>query len=297
VDRFDEMRVFIRIAERKSFTLTAEDLLIPKSTVTNLLKRLEERLNTRLVERTTRQVKLTHDGESFYKRCSQLLSELDEMENLFLNSMPTGLLRVNLQGTLAKYFVVPYLGEFLAQYPDITMHVAEDDRQIDLVNEGVDCVLRAGELVDSSLIGKRLASLQQATVASPCYLKKYGMPKTITELKRHKAIGYSLDVKSKPTSLDFTSGKKLTSVDLETSITVAGADLYTGTALAGLGLIQVPRYRIVNELQAGKLVEVLPNQPPPSMPVSALYPSNKHLPSRTRVFLEWLVVRFQNCAT
>ncbi|MFT2091734.1 LysR substrate-binding domain-containing protein [Paraglaciecola sp. 2405UD69-4] len=294
MDRFDEMKVFIRIAERKSFTLAAEDLLLPKSTVTNLLKRLEKRLNTRLIERTTRQVNLTPDGARFFTRCANLLSELDEMENLFLSSSPKGLLRVNLQGTLAKHFVVPYLDTFLTQYPEISMHVAEDDRQIDLINEGVDCVLRAGELSDSSLIGRRLTSLTQATVASPYYLEKYGTPNSLAELKHHKAIGYSLDTKSKPTSLDFISSKDLFSFEMNTSITVAGADLYTGSALAGLGLIQVPRYRIGQELEAGKLIEVLTNFPPPSMPVSVLYPSKKHLSSRTRVFIEWLTLRFRN---
>lgn len=293
MDRFNEMAVFIRIAERKSFTLAAEDLLIPRSTVTNLLKRLEQRLNTRLLERTTRQVKLTHDGEIFYERCTRLLSDLDEMENLFSQTSPKGVLRVNLQGTLAKFFVVPFLNEFLAKYPGITLHVAEDDRQIDLVNEGVDCVLRAGELLDSSLIGRRLTALEQVTVASPDYLQQQGVPKTISELKRHKAVGYSLDAKSKPTELDFISGKKQISIDLATSIIVAGADLYTGAALAGLGIIQVPRYRIASELKAGVLQEILPDNPPPVMPVSALYPSSRHLSSRTRVFLDWLVKQFQ----
>ncbi len=293
MDRFNEMAVFIRIAERKSFTLAAEDLLIPRSTVTNLLKRLEQRLNTRLLERTTRQVKLTHDGENFYERCTRLLSDLDEMENLFSQTSPKGVLRVNLQGTLAKFFVVPFINEFLAKYPGITLHVAEDDRQIDLVNEGVDCVLRAGELLDSSLIGRRLAALEQVTVASPDYLQQQGVPKTISDLKRHKAVGYSLDAKSKPTELDFISSKKQISIDLATSIIVAGADLYTGAALAGLGIIQVPRYRIASELKAGVLQEILPDNPPPVMPVSALYPSSRHLSSRTRVFLDWLVKRFQ----
>ncbi|GAB2708571.1 LysR family transcriptional regulator [Aliiglaciecola aliphaticivorans] len=293
MDRFREMQVFVRIAERKSFTLAAEDLLLPRSTVTNLIKSLEARVNTRLFERTTRQVNLTHDGELFYLRCSELLTDLDEIENLFSPASPSGLLRVNLQGTLAKHFVMPFLNKFLTQYPNITMHVAEDDRQVNLVAEGVDCVLRAGELTDSSLIAKRLATMQQVTVASPDYIAKYGSPTKIGDLKRHKAIGYSLEAKSRPTSLDFMSGKKLISVDLATSIIVAGADMYTCASIAGLGLIQVPRYRIAKELTAGTLVELLCNYPPPNMPVSALYPQNKHLPLRTRVFVDWLALQFQ----
>lgn len=293
MDRLNELRVFTRIAERNSFTLAAKDLLIPRATVTNLLKRLEKTLNVRLIERTTRKVTLTYEGEIFYERCTRLLSELDEMENLFQQSAPKGILRVNLQGTLAKYFVVPFLNEFLEQYPEITLHVAEDDRQIDLVNDGVDCVLRAGELRDSSLIGKRLATLRQVTVASPEYLKRMGIPQSINGLKHHKAIGYSLDAKSRPTALDFKVDQKIVSIDFATPVIVAGADLYTGAALAGLGIIQVPKYRIAKELATQKLIEIMPANPPPTMPVSALYPSNKHLTSRAKVFLDWLAQQFQ----
>lgn len=292
MDHLNELKVFVRIAERNSFTLAAEDLLMPRATVTNQLKRLEKRLNVRLVERTTRKVKLTHEGEVFYQRCVSLLSDLDDMESLFQQSVPKGILRVNLQGTLAKHFVVPFLNDFLTQYNEITLHIAEDDRLIDLVNEGVDCVLRAGQLADSNLIAKRLALLTQVTIASPDYIARSGMPNSIDELKHHKAIGYSLDAQSRPTGLDFMVGKNCVGVDLATSVIVASADLYTGSALAGLGIVQVPRYRISKEIQNGELIEILPKYPPPPMPVSVLYPSNKHLSLRTRVFIDWLSSRF-----
>ena len=170
MDRFQEMQVFVRIADRCSFSLAAEDLQIPRATVTNLIKRLEHRLGVRLLERTTRQVHMTHDGEAFYHRCARLLADLEETENSFRDVPPKGLLRVNLQGTLAKYFVVPALGDFLTQYPDITLQMGEDDRLVDLVREGVDCVLRAGRLQDSSMIGRQVALMEQITVASPAYL-------------------------------------------------------------------------------------------------------------------------------
>ena len=292
MDRFKEMQVFVRIAERRSFTLAAEDLFIPRTTVTNLIKRLEVRIGTTLLERTTRQVNLTHDGEVYYHRCIKLLAELEEIEHSFSNASPKGVLRVNLQGTLAKHFVMPALHEFLEQYPDITIHIAEDDRLIDLVKEGVDCVLRAGELQDSSLIAKRLAIMQQTTVASPKYIKEYGTPIHLGDLIQHRTVGYSLDALSKPATLDFMVEKKKKSIQLATLATVAGAELYTSAALTGLGLIQVPKYRIINELKKGKLIEVLKNFPPPSMPVSVVYPQNRHLPSRTQVFMQWLTTKF-----
>src|SRR6202161_4904653 len=148
MDRFEEMRVFVRIAERQSFTQAADDLQIPRATVTNLLKRMEERLGTRLLERTTRTVRLTHDGEAYYRRCVRLIADLEEAEASFSNAAPKGLLRANLQGTLARHFVVPALPAFLARFPDIELTIGEDDRLVDLVREGIDCVLRAGDLQD-----------------------------------------------------------------------------------------------------------------------------------------------------
>ncbi len=157
MDRFEEMRVFVRIAERGSFSKAAEDLRIPRPTVTNLIKRMEARLGARLLERTTRQVRLTNDGEAHYRRCLRLLADLEEADGAFLDTAPKGLLRVNAQGTLARFFVMPGLPGFLARYPDIVLHLGEDDRLVDLVREGVDCVLRTGALQDSSLVGRQIA--------------------------------------------------------------------------------------------------------------------------------------------
>jgi DNA-binding transcriptional LysR family regulator len=167
MDRFEEMRVFVRVAERQSFTRASDDLQIPRATVTNLIKRMEERLGARLLERTTRTVRLTPDGQAYYGRCVRLIADMEEAEGSFSNLAPKGLLRVNLQGTLARHFVVPTLPAFLARYPDIELTIGEDDRLVDLVREGIDCVLRAGTLQDSSMVGRRVAQLQQVTVASP----------------------------------------------------------------------------------------------------------------------------------
>lgn len=292
MDRFQEMQVFVRIADRSSFSLAAEDLQIPRATVTNLIKRLEKRIGTRLLERTTRQVRLTHEGDAYYHRCVRLLSDLEETESFFRNASPKGLLRANLQGTLAKHFVVPALGDFLAQYPDITLHVGEDDRLVDLVREGVDCVLRAGALQDSTLIARQVAQMEQVTVASPAYLERHGVPMTLEDLQSHFAVDYVSSATGRPTSLDFLVGKDVVERHLKARISVTGADLYTGAALSGLGLVQVPRYRIAKELAEGRLLVVLPETPPPLMPISVLYPQNRQLSARVRVFTQWLAQRF-----
>ncbi|MGV2905725.1 LysR family transcriptional regulator [Achromobacter sp. AGC25] len=288
MDRFQEMQVFVRIAERRSFSLAAEDLQIPRATVTNLIKRMEKRLGARLLERTTRQVRLTQDGEAYYQRCVRLLADLEEADGAFLNTAPKGLLRVNAQGTLAKYFVMPGLPGFLERYPDIVLHLGEDDRLVDMVREGVDCVLRAGALQDSSLVGRQIALMPQVTVASPAYLARFGTPASLEALQGHRAVDYLSSATGRSMPLDFMVDGRRVLVRPASVISVTGAELYTGAALAGLGLAQVPRYRVERELAAGHLRIVLPHTPPAPMPVSVLYPQNRQVSARVRVFTQWL---------
>ncbi|MGO4154913.1 LysR family transcriptional regulator [Cupriavidus sp. YAF13] len=288
MDRFQEMQAFVRIAERQSFTQASEDLGIPRATITTLIKRMEHRLGARLLERTTRTVRLTHDGEAHYRRCVRLIADLEEAEGSFRDTAPKGLLRVNLQGTLARHFVVPVLPDFLALYPELEIHIGEDDRLVDLVREGVDCVLRAGNLQDSSMVGRRVALLEQVTVASPAYLARYGEPADLDALPAHRAVNYISSGTGKAVPLEFTVAGRVTAVQLAAAISVTGADLYTGASVAGLGLVQVPRYRVARELREGRLQVVLADLPPPPMPVSVLYSQNRQLSSRVRVFVQWL---------
>ena len=292
MDRFQEMQVFVRIAQCGSFSQAAEDLQIPRATVSNLVKRLERRLGVRLLERTTRQVRTTQEGDNYYRRCLRILADLEEADSAFQNKPPKGLLRVNLQGTLAKHFVMPNIQDFVSRYPDISLHIGEDDRLIDLVKEGVDCVLRAGLLQDSSLIAKPLANMEQITVASPAYIKQYGLPTSTESLKHHQAVAYLSSVAGMDTSLDFIIDGKVMVFPLRSTVSVTGAELYTEAALAGLGLIQVPRYRVATHLEEGSLQHLLTEFTVPTMPVSVLYPQNRQVSARVRVFIDWLSEQF-----
>jgi DNA-binding transcriptional LysR family regulator len=289
MDRFQEMQIFVRIVERRSFTQAAEDLLIPRATATNAIKRLEHRLGTRLLERTTRAVAPTQDGAAYYERCVRLLADLDEAEDAFRGSEPAGLLRVNLQPTLARWFVFPALPAFLARYPRIQLHVGEDDRLVDLVREGVDCVLRAGQLHDSSMVARRAADLEQVTVASPAYLARFGPPAALADLVHHQAVHYVSTATGRPYPLEFVTPAGLKLATPPGVVSVTGTEAYAAAALAGLGLVQVPRYRIAAQIADGQLVEVLADMPPPTFPVSVLYPHARQLSARVRVFAEFLV--------
>ena len=290
MDRFDAMRLYTRIVDLGSFTRAADDLQLPRATVTLAIQQLEKRLGTRLLQRTTRHVSPTPDGTAYYARCQRLLADLEETESAFsTTTAPRGLLRVDLQGTLARRFVLPRLGEFCTRYPGVELEIGMGDRLVDLVREGMDCVLRSGELSDSSMVARRVALLPQLTCASPAYLAMHGVPDSIEALQRgHRAVNFLSTRSGKRLPLDFVVDGVARTLQLKGTVTVNDADAYIACCEAGLGLVQVPRYRVAQQLAAGTLVEVLPQWRPAPMPVSVLYPQHRQLSPRVRVFVDWL---------
>lgn len=293
MDQVKAMKVFVRIYERSSFTLAAEDLKMPRATLTHTLNQFEAWLGTRLLERSTRRVRPTLDGEAYYQRCLQLLAQLEEAELAFRTVAPKGLLRVDLQGILAKYFVIPALPTFMARYPEIELSISEGDRFVDLISEGVDCVLRAGTLGDSALIGRRVATLRQVTCASPAYLRQYGEPKKLAELSAHRAVNYVSRTTGKLFPFEFMVRGHLEEVSIAGALSVYGAEIYTASAVAGLGIIQCPHYHMAELIEQGVMCEILSETPPPPMSVSVLYPHNRHMSPRVRVFVDWLAEIFE----
>jgi DNA-binding transcriptional LysR family regulator len=287
MDRFDAMRVFARVVERRSFTLAAQDLGLPRSTVTDAVKQLEARLGVRLLERTTRHVGPTLDGEAYHRRCIALIAELEDAEGAFGGARPKGLLRLEVQGTLARHFLLPGLPGFLAQYPDIEISMSESERWIDIIREGVDCVLRFGKLPDSDMIARRLTVLERLTCASPDYFRRHGLPRDVDALEGHRMIGLRSLTTGAVRPLDFVAGGALRNVSLPTTISVTGTESYLAAAQLGLGLVQVPRFHAAADLQRGSLIEVLANCPPAPTPISLLYPRSRQLSPRVRVFVDW----------
>ncbi|MBB2205636.1 LysR family transcriptional regulator [Gluconacetobacter takamatsuzukensis] len=292
MDRIDTMRVFARVVERRSFIRAAEDLGLPASTVTDAVKTLEARLKVRLLHRTTRQVRATLDGEAYYQRCLTILDDIEEAESAFSGTRPRGVLRVDVQGAQARRLIVPALPHFFAAYPDITLYLSETDRFIDLVREGVDCALRTGEPKDSDLIARRVALLPEVTVASPAYLDRFGTPERWNRLDGHRMIGFHSSATGGVLPLEFMAEGTLRTVMLPSVLTVNGADTYKAAALQGLGLIQVPRYAVAQNLADGTLVECLPDTPPSASPVYVLYPRNRQLSLRVRIFIDWIATLY-----
>ncbi|HCT7987620.1 TPA: LysR family transcriptional regulator [Serratia liquefaciens] len=287
MDRIDAMRLFTRVVEQRSFTQAAQDLNLPRSTVTDAIKQLEARLQVRLLQRTTRHVSPTLDGEAYYQRCLTILADIEDAEMAFAGAKPRGLLRIDVHGTLARHFLMPELPEFLTQYPDIELFMSEGDRLVDPVREGIDCVVRVGKLKDSDMVARRLGELEEVTCAAPDYLQRFGTPHSISELEGHRMVGFRSSASGTLMPLEFTVAGQTRQVTLPCTVSVSASESLVAAARMGLGIIQVPRYHLRDSLDNGSLLPLLPQFPSTPMPVSLLYPRNRQLSPRVRVFIDW----------
>lgn len=297
MDKFEAMRVFTRVVERRSFTRAAEDLRLPRSSVTDAIKGLEARLGVRLLVRTTRQVSPTLDGEAYYQRCVNLIADLEDAEGAFAGTKPKGLVRIDVHGTQARHFLLPGLAKFLDTYPGLQLHISEVHQPIDMVREGYDCILRAGPLSDSPLISRKLAELNRGTFASPAYIERFGMPQSLDDLDQHQIIGLFAPDASNVSPFVFMDCGKAREITPPSIVTVTGPETNVACACLGIGLIQVPRYRVAPELSQGTLIEVLSSYPPTSLPVYVLYPHSRQLSPRVRVVIDWMAEQFHLRAT
>jgi DNA-binding transcriptional LysR family regulator len=290
MDHLDALHLFTRIVEQRSFGRAADQLDVPRATATHAIKQLEARLSTRLLERSTRHVRPTPDGEAFYERCVHVLSELDDAEASLRHaaSNPRGILRVDMHGTHATGIVLPRIREFRERYPNIDIVISSEDRLVDLVREGIDCAIRGGAVRDSSLVARRLAIIPEVTCASPDYLARFGTPQHPSELAAHQAVQFFNSSGGRAYPFEFTIDGKVREVELKGWLTVNYAESYVVAARNGCGLIQLPRYHIEDDLRSGHLIEVLADFSGPGFPVTALYPHRRQLSPRVRIFLDWV---------
>ncbi|MCA8932044.1 MAG: LysR family transcriptional regulator [Rhodospirillaceae bacterium] len=288
MDRLDSMRLLVRVIDRRSFAAAAADLGVPRSTATEGIRRLEARLGARLLDRTTRHVAPTPDGEAYCRRCLAILAEVEEAEGALRGAEPAGLLRIDAHGTLTRSFLLPHLPAFLARYPQIALQIGQGDRLVDLVREGVDCVIRAGEPGDTSMIRRPLGAIREATVASPAYLARHGVPATPDDLAGHEMVGFVSSRTGAVMPLEFTDADGVREITLASRVTVNEAETLVGLARLGFGLIQAPRYRFADDFARSTLVEVLADHPPTPTPLAAYWPQNRQLAARVRVFVDWV---------
>ena len=291
MNRIDAMQVYVRVAEMASFTKAAGSLGLPKASASMAVQQLEAELGTQLLLRTTRKVQMTQDGQRCYERCKTLLADLDELGAMFQHAPQSlrGRLRVDMNSRIARHQVIPRLPQFLREHPHIEVELSCTDRRVDVVGEGFDCVVRVGTLEDSSLVARRLGRFRIVNCASPDYLAAYGTPRELNDLARHRLIHYVATLGQRPPGFEYMDGPHCRYVPMQGVFTVNGIDAYEAGCLAGLGIIQAPQLGVSQMIEAGALVEVLPQYRAEPMTVSLLYAQRRNVSARVQVFMDWLV--------
>ena len=290
MNTLEAMQIFVRVAEHASFTRAAESLGVLKATVSVAVRELESSLGTRLLHRTTRKVQLTLDGQAYYGRCKELLSEVDNLQAMFQQSGESlrGRLRVDMPSGIARLYVIPQLRQFLQAHPQIEFELSSTDRLVDPVQEGFDCVMRAGAPRDPQLIARSLGRLILINCASPDYLRRRGAPQTLADLAEHDLIHYVSTLGAKSEGFEYHESGEYRTLPMSGRVVVNNSDAYNAACLAGLGLIQAPEIGVREHLARGVLVEVLPRYRAEPMSLSLLYAHRRNLPKRVRMFMDWV---------
>jgi DNA-binding transcriptional LysR family regulator len=297
MDRFDQYRVFAQVADMGSFIKAANALEVPRASVSAAIQQLETQLGVRLLHRTTRQVRLTADGEQLLQRVRPLLAEVEDIDQLFHagQRQVSGRLSIDAPSRIARRLIAPALPSLLRRHPRLELLLSSTDRAIDLVQEGVDCAVRIGMLEDSSLVVRPLGHIALINCASPDYLREQGEPRRPDDLASgHWTVGYASPKTGRELPWEYLAEDGAAQVaQVPARVVVNNAESYIACCLAGLGLIQIPRFDVQHLLDAGKLVEVMPAFRAAAMPVSLLYPHRRQRSRRLGVFHEWFAALMQ----
>ncbi|NOH78369.1 LysR family transcriptional regulator [Vibrio sp. RE86] len=292
-DLLDGIVIFVEVVNSGSFTNAAQATLHSTSYISKEINKLESRLGVRLLQRTTRTLKLTPEGKEFYARCQQIIDDAVTAENLVSGSQrePQGTLRISCPVSFGLTKLQPVLVQFAQQFPKVQLDVDINDRMVDVIDEGFDIVIRASEAMDdSSLISRKLCSSFGVTVASPQYLKDYGTPSHPSELESHRVITYSLSKQPHKWVYQERNGEPIEVLTTARMITNS-PQLELAMCKAGQGITRLPRDHINDEFEQGSLIELFPDFPPLQLPIYLVYPSKKHLSAKVRAFIDFAVTQ------
>ena len=290
MDRVHHLRVFLRVAACGSFSQAANQLGISRGGVSLAVQQLESWLGTKLLHRTTRRVALTQDGEALLNRALSLVTDMDDLQQQFRPGMHgiAGRVRVDMPTRIARRFVAPALPGFFALFPGIELELGASDRAIDLAQEGVDCALRVGQLGSTNLVATSLGSFELINCASPAYLARFGVPQGPQDLDRHACVGYISQATGRAAPWEWMADGMLKTCVLPSTASAHNAEIYIACALAGLGMIQIPRFDVQDQLDRGELLELMPHATPSPLAVHLVYPSRHQLTRRIKAFTGWL---------
>ncbi|HEY8572409.1 LysR family transcriptional regulator [Phenylobacterium sp.] len=292
MDRLEEINAFVSVAEAKSFTHGAKRLGVSSAQASKLVARLENRLGSRLLNRTTRDVSLTDTGRAYLERARILLEEFEALESSVrdVDGCPRGVLKISAPVSFGAHQLTPALLEFAEAHPEISLDVSSTDRMVNLVEEGFDVAVRIGRLSDSSLVARKLADVRLVTCASPEYLERHGAPKTLADLAGHEAI---IDTNGPdPAIWRFGSRSETQDVRVNGRLRFGGAEACVAAARAGFGITRTPAFAAAEDLRAGRLQAVLCNFESELIHVHAVYPHARHLAPKVRFFVDFLAKRY-----
>lgn len=292
-DRLEAIRIFLRVAELGSFTRASDSLGISRTQVSKTVQQLEQQWQVRLLQRTTRTVRLTVDGEQCLQRCQALLAEYSELEEQFLRreQVLSGRIRLDMSQGFARQLLFPALQTFMAQHPQLILEISSTDRKVDIVAEGFDAVLRVGKLEQEGVVAKKLGYLQQVSVASTVYLQRYGIPQTLKDLAQHQWVQY-VTAFGNVGGFEYIDGKTSQILAMPTRVFVNNSAAYVAACRGHLGIIQSPIMGLNPYLKTGELQQILPDILVPSMPVYLLYPHRRHMSQRLHLLSDWLTQLF-----
>ncbi|MCD6681294.1 MAG: LysR family transcriptional regulator [Burkholderiaceae bacterium] len=281
---------FAETAKRGSFAAAARELGSAPSTLAKAVTRLEASLGVKLLHRTTRRVGLTADGERLFQRCQRVLAEVDELhaEAAGTRAAPRGTLRIDMPIVYGRRILLPLLAQLVRRHPELALDARLHDEQVDLVKEGIDVAIRIGALRDSRLVARRFAHQALLLCASPGYLAERGTPKRVDALAAHAAIAFRMPSNGRDRPWQFRARGRAVELHPASRVQLNDGESMVAAACMGLGLAQVPDYMVQRELADGRLVEVLGEHRPATMPISAVYPGARLLPARVRALLEVL---------
>lgn len=293
------MQIFSRVVEAGSFAKAAKTLSIPRSTVSRSIQDLETTLGVSLLQRTTRSLRLTPNGSLYYDHCQHILQEIEGVEAALSDNaaQPRGQLRVDMTSSFARTVVLPVIDGFLSRYPDLDIILTLGDRPVDLIQEGLDCVVRAGTPQSSALLVARgIGSFEWITCASPGYLKRHGTPLSLESLAHHRVVEFHSGRTGRAVDWRFTAADGEQVIGIRGRLAVNDTDAYISCGLEGLGLIRIASFLAAPHLKAGRLVRVLAEHQGPQVPLSVLYPRNRHLSPAVRAFVDWMTGLLHNTA-
>ncbi|MGB8418424.1 LysR family transcriptional regulator [Paraburkholderia sp.] len=296
MDKLDQYRVFIQVADMGSFIKAAHALELPRASVSAAVQQLEASVGVRLLHRTTRHVQLTADGAQLLERVRLLLTDVEEIDQLFQvrQRQVSGQLKVDMPSRIARRLVVPALPGLLRSHPALRLALGSTDRAIDLVQEGVDCTIRVGELHNSNLVAQPLGHIAMINCASPDYLREHGVPEHPDELADgHVCVGYASPTTGRELLWDYLIAEQQAQISVSSRMIVNNAENYISCCCAGIGLIQIPRFDVQHLLNAGTLVEIMPEFRAAPMAVSALYPHRRQRSRRLVTFIDWFKALMQ----